>query len=94
MPTSLPSRTTGTRLMCFSYISFAISRAGVSSVTVKDVMTRVVYAVRADDSVLNAVKLMISEDIHRAIVVTDEGSVVGIVTPMDVLRALATEQLP
>ena len=37
---------------------------------VKDVMTRVVYAVRADDSVLNAVRLMIAEDIHRAIVVT------------------------
>jgi CBS-domain-containing membrane protein len=61
--------------------------AGVAR-TVKDVMTRVVYAVRADDSVLNAVKLMIAEDIHRAIVVTHEGAVVGIVTPMDVLRAL------
>jgi len=61
--------------------------AGVTR-TVKDVMTRVVYAVRADDSVLNAVRLMIAEDIHRAIVVTDQGSVVGILTPMDVLRAI------
>jgi predicted transcriptional regulator len=61
--------------------------AGVTR-TVKDVMTRVVYAVRADDAVVNAVRLMIAEDIHRALVVTDEGSVVGIVTPMDVLRAL------
>jgi len=56
--------------------------------TVKDVMTRVVYAVRARDSVMSAVKLMIDEDIHRAIVVSDSGSVAGIVTPMDVLRAL------
>jgi CBS-domain-containing membrane protein len=56
--------------------------------TVKDVMTRVIYAVRARDSVLSAVKLMIDEDIHRAIVVSDSGSVAGIVTPMDVLRAL------
>jgi CBS domain containing-hemolysin-like protein len=31
---------------------------------------------------------MIAEDIHRAIVVTDQGSVVGILTPMDVLRAI------
>jgi CBS-domain-containing membrane protein len=56
--------------------------------TVKDVMTQVVYAVRARDSVLSAVKLMIDEDIHRAVVVSDNGSVAGIVTPMDVLRVL------
>ncbi len=56
--------------------------------TVRDVMTRVVYAVRADDPLLTAVKLMIDEDIHRAMVVSDNGSVAGIVTPMDVLRAL------
>jgi CBS-domain-containing membrane protein len=56
--------------------------------TVRDVMTRVVYAVRANDSLLGAIQLMIDEDIHRAIVVADDGSVVGIVTPMDVLRAL------
>ena len=31
---------------------------------------------------------MIEEDIHRAIVVSDNGSVAGIVTPIDVLRAL------
>jgi len=56
--------------------------------TVRDVMTRVVYAVRARDSLLSAIRLMIDEDIHRAIVVSDNGSVAGIVTPMDVLRAL------
>jgi CBS-domain-containing membrane protein len=56
--------------------------------TVRDIMTRVVYAVRAGDSVESAVRLMLDEDIHRAIVVNEKGSVAGIVTPMDVLRAL------
>jgi CBS-domain-containing membrane protein len=56
--------------------------------TVRDIMTRVVYAVRAGDSVLAAIKLMIDEDIHRALVVGEHGAVVGIITPMDVLRAL------
>jgi CBS-domain-containing membrane protein len=56
--------------------------------SVNDVMTRVIYAVRARDSLLSAVKLMIDEDIHRAIVVSESGLVAGIVTPMDVLRAL------
>ena len=52
-------------------------------------MTRVIYAVRAGDSILAAIRLMVDEDIHRVVVVGDEGEVAGIVTPMDVLRALA-----
>jgi predicted transcriptional regulator len=62
--------------------------APADSNTVKDVMTHVVYAVRAGDSIISAVKLMVDEDIHRAIVVNDDGSIAGIVTPMDILRVL------
>jgi predicted transcriptional regulator len=58
---------------------------------VRDVMTRVVYAVRADDPVLSAVRLMEDENIHRAIVVNDDGTLAGIVVPMDILRVLAVE---
>jgi len=54
----------------------------------EDAMTRVVYAVRAEDPLMHAVRLMIREKIHRAIVVNDDGSVAGIITPMDVLGAL------
>jgi CBS-domain-containing membrane protein len=57
--------------------------------TVEDAMTRVVYAVRVNDPAITAVRLMIEEDIHRAVVVGDDGSIVGIVVPMDILRALA-----
>jgi len=56
---------------------------------VEDAMTRVVYAVRASDALMTAVHLMIDENIHRAVVVNDDGSIAGIVAPMDVLRALA-----
>jgi len=56
---------------------------------VDDAMTRVVYAVRAEDPLMNAVRLMLQENIHRAMVVNDDGSMAGIITPMDVLRALA-----
>jgi predicted transcriptional regulator len=52
-------------------------------------MTRVIYAVRAEDPLMNAVRLMLQENIHRAMVVNDDGSIAGIITPMDVLRALA-----
>ena len=56
---------------------------------VKDAMTRVVYAVRADDPVMVAVHLMIQENIHRAVVVRADGTIAGIVAPMDILRASA-----
>ena len=57
--------------------------------TVDTVMTRAIFAVRPGDPVMSAVRLMVDEHIHRVIVVTDEGTIAGIVSPMDVLRALA-----
>lgn len=59
---------------------------------VSAVMTRVVYAVRAHDPAMLAVRLMSEEGIHRVIVVGDAGKLAGIVTPMDVLRAIARGQ--
>jgi predicted transcriptional regulator len=52
------------------------------------VMTRVAFAVREGDPAMTAVRLMVREAIHRVIVVGDAGEPVGIVTPMDVLRAI------
>jgi len=57
--------------------------------TVGEVMTRIVYAVRAGDPALAAVRLMAEENIHRVVVVNDDGSLAGIVVAMDVLRVLA-----
>jgi CBS-domain-containing membrane protein len=64
-------------------------RPPTSGGRLEDAMTRLVYAVRADDPVMWAVHLMIRENIHRAIVVHDDGTIAGIIAPMDVLRALA-----
>jgi CBS domain-containing protein len=52
-------------------------------------MTRVVHAVRPGDTAMLAVRLMVNENVHRAVVVDDSGKLAGIVSPMDVLRALA-----
>jgi CBS-domain-containing membrane protein len=57
--------------------------------TIEDAMTRVVYAVRASDPAMAAVHLMLDEHIHRALVVNDDGTIAGIVAPIDILRALA-----
>ena len=56
--------------------------------TVRDVMTHVIYAVRPSDPVMSAVRLMVMQNVHRAIVVRDEGRLAGVISSMDVLRAL------
>jgi CBS domain-containing protein len=60
-----------------------------SQPTVDMAMTRLIYAVRPGDPVMSAVRLMVGERIHRAVVVADGGKLAGILTPMDVMRALA-----
>lgn len=55
---------------------------------VEDAMTRLLFAVRPTDSAMAAVRLMVSEDIRRAMVVGEDGRLVGVVTAMDILRAL------
>jgi predicted transcriptional regulator len=58
------------------------------STPIAEVMTETVYAVRAEDPVLLAVRLMVEQHIHRVIVVDDQGRLQGIVTSMDVLETI------
>jgi CBS domain-containing protein len=64
-------------------------RSPLTAGLVSDAMTRVVYAVRATDPVMAVIHLLMDEQIHRAIVVNDDGSLAGIVVPTDILRAIA-----
>src|SRR5215216_1083169 len=42
--------------------------------SVEDLMTRMIFAVRARDPAMQAVRLMVEEDIHRALVINDDGT--------------------
>jgi CBS-domain-containing membrane protein len=57
--------------------------------TVADLMNPDVIALYADDPAMAAVSEMAKRDIHRIVVLDDESKLAGIVTPMDVVRALA-----
>jgi CBS domain-containing protein len=57
--------------------------------TVDDVMTPDVLAVYEDDPALQAAVVMATHDIHRVLVWDAEGGVAGIVTSLDLVRALA-----
>lgn len=60
-----------------------------NSVTVGDVMTSLIFAVRPEDPAMLAVRLMVEEGIHHVVVVDEGQKLAGIVSLMDVLRALA-----
>jgi hypothetical protein len=55
--------------------------------TVSELMTPFTHFVRPDDDAQLAVDLLLAEQIHRVVVVGAGASVVGIVTPADILRA-------
>jgi predicted transcriptional regulator len=56
---------------------------------VADGMSDRIWSVRPEDGVLDAVQLMVDKSVHRVLVVDSAGKLEGIVTPMDVMRALA-----
>lgn len=55
---------------------------------VEDAMTRGVWAVLPDTSVLEAVTMMLEKGIHRVLVLDGPNKLVGIMTATDVMRAL------
>lgn len=61
-------------------------RAGES---VGELMTHLLYGVRADDPVMVAVDLLAQKQVHRLLVLDDRAGVCGIVTAMDIVQALA-----
>jgi CBS-domain-containing membrane protein len=57
--------------------------------TVGDLMSPEVISLYADDPAMAAVVEMAKRDIHRIVVLGEDSKLAGIVTPMDVVRAVA-----
>lgn len=55
---------------------------------VREVMTPLVFYLRADAPAMTAVRLMLAEGIHRVIVIKEMGKLAGIVTTTDMLKAI------
>ena len=69
-------------------------RAPDRSAEVTSVMTNVVYAVRPNDPLMLAIRLMAEQAIHRVIVINEDGELNGVLSAMDVLRVLVDEAGP
>jgi CBS domain-containing protein len=57
--------------------------------TVADVMTQDVFTVMPDEAAVFAAMIMSRHDVHRVFVMEPEGAVIGVVTALDLVRALA-----
>ncbi|MFO0612292.1 MAG: CBS domain-containing protein [Polyangiaceae bacterium] len=60
-----------------------------SSESVDQLMTRIAYSVRAEDPVMVAVNLLAQTRVHRLLVVNANAEICGILTPTDIVLALA-----
>jgi len=63
--------------------------AGVDEPKVRDLMTPAVVTISADTPVLEAARLMIENDVHHLPVTGPRGRLVGMLSPFDLVRAIA-----
>jgi CBS domain-containing protein len=56
-------------------------------ILVGEIMTPIVLSLSADTPIPIAARMMVFEGVHR-VIVTEDGKMVGILTPMDVVRAV------
>jgi len=60
--------------------------------TVRDIMTGLVLSLEADADIGRAAALMVHEGVHRLVVTEGNGTAVGIVSALDILRWLAARE--
>ena len=65
------------------------SGADARPTAVRDLMTPAVFSVREDAPARSAIDQLIALNVHHLFVVDRTGVVVGVVTPMDIVRRLA-----
>jgi CBS domain-containing protein len=85
-PVGMASRTD-----VFQWVVQAVTDAGElkSLKTVAEIMMPIAFTVFEDQSIAEAAKLMATEGVHRLPVVSRAGKLVGIVSPLDILRWMA-----
>ena len=59
--------------------------------TTRDLMQTHVISVQPETPLLDAQRLLVEEEIHAAPVVDDEGTLLGVISAIDILRAAAEE---
>ncbi|HEY8503791.1 MAG TPA: CBS domain-containing protein [Gemmataceae bacterium] len=64
------------------------ARPGGGTTFVRDLMTPAVFSTRTDTSARDVIDQLVSLNVHQLYVVDDTGLLVGVITPLDVLRRI------
>lgn len=83
----------GAPVFCGDKLVGVISKGDLMGAHPKDarlehLMTKAVYAVRPSDPAILAVQLILNEGLHRVLVVDEAKRLIGIITPIDVCKAV------
>ena len=65
------------------------AEGSAANTRVEDAMTPVVWSIHPEEPAMAAIEMMVERGIHRVLVVSNDNQIEGIVTPMDILRAIA-----
>lgn len=88
----------GAPVFCVDKLVGVISKSdllkaeGGGGTRLEHLMTKAVYAVRPTDPAILAVQLIVDEGVHRVLVVDENKRLIGIVTPIDVCKAVRAER--
>lgn len=63
----------------------------IGKLKVKDLMSKKVFFVKPEDTILEAARIMSKKDVRRLTVIDESGKLVGIISRTDILRALIKE---
>jgi CBS domain-containing protein len=63
----------------------------IGKLKVKDVMSKKVFFVKPEDTILEAARMMSKKDVRRLPVIDEDGKLVGVISRTDILRALVKE---
>jgi CBS domain-containing protein len=66
-----------------------LERTGFSNQTVNEVMSRTVVIVQPESTLVAAAAAMLHNRVHRLAVTDDKGKLLGLISTMDIIRALA-----
>ncbi len=70
-------------------VDFIADRGELRDALVDDAMSAEIHAIAPDAPLLDAVERMVFEGVHRVLVLDAAGDLVGLVSGLDVLRAVA-----
>jgi CBS domain-containing protein len=70
---------------------FEIDSEEIAAISAREIMTHIVYTLTAEASISRAAALMAYEGVHRIVVAAADGTALGIVSALDILRWMARQ---